>query len=30
MVARIIVARLDDLQLSYPKVDFNPSEIVID
>lgn len=30
LVARIIVACLDDLQLSYPKVDFNPSEIVID
>ena len=30
LVARIIVACLDDLQLSYPKVDFNPSEIKID
>ena len=30
LVARIIVAHLDDLKLSYPKVDFNPSEIVID
>lgn len=30
LVARIVVARLDDLHLSYPKVDFDPSEIVID
>lgn len=30
LVARIVVACLDDLHLSYPKVDFKPSEIVID
>ena len=30
LVARIVVACLDDLQLSYPKVNFNPEEIVID
>lgn len=30
LVARIIVARLDDLHLSYPKVNFDPKEIVID
>ena len=30
LVARIVVARMDDLHLSYPKVDFNPSEIAID
>lgn len=30
LVARIIVARLDDLHMSYPKVDFDPTEIVID
>lgn len=30
LVARIVIARLEDLHLSYPKVDFNPSEIVID
>ena len=30
LVARIVVSRLDDLQLSYPKVNFNPKEIVID
>lgn len=30
LVARIVVARMDALHLSYPKVDFNPSEIVID
>ena len=30
LVARIIVACMDDFHLSYPKVDFNPSEIVIE
>ena len=30
LVARIIVARMEDLHLSYPKVDFNPGEIVIE
>ena len=30
LVARIVVACLYDLQLSYPKVDFNPHEINID
>ena len=30
LVARILVAHLDNLHLSYPKVDFNPGEIVID
>lgn len=30
LVARIVVACLDDLHLSYPKVDFDPSEITID
>ena len=30
LVARIIVSRIDDLHLSYPKVNFNPSEVVID
>ncbi len=30
LVARIIVTRMDDLKLSYPKVDFSPDEIVID
>lgn len=29
LVARIVVARMDDLHLSYPKVDFNPDKIVI-
>ncbi len=29
LVARILVAHMDNLHLSYPKVDFNPSEIVI-
>ena len=30
LVARIVVARLDDLHLSYPKVDFDPSQIEIE
>jgi PPK2 family polyphosphate:nucleotide phosphotransferase len=30
LVARIVVERLDDLQLSYPKVTFDPSQIEID
>ena len=30
LVARIVVACLNDLQLSYPKVDFNPDEINIE
>lgn len=30
LVARLVVACLDDLQLSYPKVDFDPSAIEID
>ena len=30
IVARIVVARMDALQLSYPEVDFDPNEIVID
>lgn len=30
LVARIVVARLNDLHLSYPKVDFKPDEIKID
>lgn len=30
LVARIVVACLDDLKLSYPKVDFDPSAIKID
>lgn len=30
LVARIVVDRLDDLHLSYPKVDFDPSQIEID
>jgi PPK2 family polyphosphate:nucleotide phosphotransferase len=29
LVARLVVAYLDDLQLSYPKVDFDPSSIEI-
>lgn len=29
LVARIVVACLEDLHLSYPKVDFNPAEITI-
>lgn len=30
LVARIVVAQLEDLHLSYPKVDFDPSEVEID
>jgi len=30
LVARIVVACLDDLQLSYPRVDFDPSQVAID
>ncbi len=30
LVARIVVARLDELHLSYPKVNFDPSQIEID
>ena len=30
LVARIVVACLDDLHLTYPKVDFDPSQIEID
>ncbi|TVP78539.1 MAG: polyphosphate kinase 2 family protein [Puniceicoccaceae bacterium] len=29
LVARIVVACLEDMHLSYPKVDFDPSEVVI-
>jgi PPK2 family polyphosphate:nucleotide phosphotransferase len=30
LVARIVVARLEDLKLTYPKVDFDPSQVEID
>ncbi|MDQ8194911.1 polyphosphate kinase 2 family protein [Coraliomargarita sp. SDUM461004] len=30
LVARIVVSCLEDMHLSYPQVDYNPSEIVID
>jgi polyphosphate kinase 2 (PPK2 family) len=29
LVARIVVACLEDMQLSYPKVDYDPAEVVI-
>lgn len=30
LVARLVVARLEDLHLSYPEVDYDPSDVVID
>ena len=30
LVARIVVACLEDMQLSYPEVDYDPAEVVID
>jgi polyphosphate kinase 2 (PPK2 family) len=29
LVARIVVACLEDMQLSYPKVDYDPAKVVI-
>lgn len=30
LIARIVTARLEDMQLSYPKVDYDPASVVID
>jgi len=30
LVARMVVARLEDMHLSYPEVDYDPAKIVID